>query len=126
MFKKGDIVILGIIIVIIFFSISGLKFYRASDTGEGKIAVIRQNNKEIKRIDLDKVTLSEKIELEGDFHNVILIEKGRIRFIESDCNDLVCVNTAWISEKGQMAVCLPNKVSIKIEGFGEKVDGVTF
>jgi len=42
------------------------------------------------------------------------IKENKIRFIESDCPDKVCIHTGFIGTIGQTAVCLPNNVSIKI------------
>ena len=45
---------------------------------------------------------------------VEMIKNGEIAFISSDCPDKVCVKTGWIGHNGEMAVCLPNRLSIKI------------
>lgn len=42
------------------------------------------------------------------------INDKAVRFIQSDCPDKVCVNTGYISHSGQIAVCLPNKVTLRI------------
>ncbi|MDR0271938.1 MAG: NusG domain II-containing protein [Clostridiales bacterium] len=42
------------------------------------------------------------------------VENGAIGFIESNCADKVCVNGGMISRQGQIAVCLPNRVSLTI------------
>lgn len=124
--KKGDLIVGSIVLLLIIGSYTGVKIYNSLLSGNGKIAVIRQNNVIIKSIDLDKVKSPEKVEVNGDFHDTILVENGRIRFEEANCPDLICVKTGWINKTGQMAVCLPNKVSIKIEGSGDGLDGVAF
>ncbi len=50
------------------------------------------------------------------------VKNGRIRFKQSDCPDKICVKTGFISKTGQMAVCLPNKASIKIVGYKDDID----
>jgi len=124
--KKGDLVVGSIVLLLIIISFAGVKIYNSLGSGNGKIAVIRQNNIIIKTIDLDKLKESQEIKIDGDFHNTILLENGRIRFEDADCPDLVCVKTGWLDKNGQMAVCLPNKVSVKIEGSDEGLDGVAF
>lgn len=126
MLKKGDILVGGIVLLLIIASFGGVKLFNSMNSGSGKIAVIRQNNVVIKRIDLDKLQKSETINVDGDYHNTILAENGRIRFQDANCPDLVCVKTGWLKNNGDMAVCLPNKVSVKIEGSGEALDGVAF
>lgn len=48
--------------------------------------------------------------------NVIEIDGRRMRVAQSDCHDRVCVHSGWIERSGQIAVCLPNKMEIKITG----------
>lgn len=43
---------------------------------------------------------------------------GRIRVINSDCSEQVCVKTGWISRPGQSIVCLPNQTMISLSGEG--------
>lgn len=124
--KKGDIVALIIISALIAVSFAAVKINSIVKTSSGRVAVIKQNNVIIKKIDLDKSKGSQEFEVDGDYHDKILVENGRIRFEDADCPDLVCVKTGWLDKNGQMAVCLPNKVSIKIEGSEEGLDGVTF
>ena len=49
---------------------------------------------------------------------------------DADCPDKDCVNQGWISRPGQMIVCLPNRLVIKIESDKltqeEDVDAVSF
>jgi len=42
------------------------------------------------------------------------VSGGKIAFIESNCQDKVCVNTGFIGRPGQMAACMPNRVAIRI------------
>lgn len=124
MLKKGDLILVAFILAIVAAGFAGFRLY--SSTGGANIAVIKQNNEIIRKINLDLVSKPEKLVVPGKYNNVILIEKGRIRFEESDCPDGVCVNTGWLNRKGQTAVCLPNRVIIKIEGSSEEIDGTTY
>lgn len=124
--KKGDIIALVIIAGLIAASFASVRINTLVKSSSGRVAVIRQNNVIIRKIDLDKSKGSQEIQVDGDYHNTVLVENGRIRFEKADCPDLVCVKTGWLDKNGQMAVCLPNKVSIKIEGSEEGLDGVAF
>lgn len=126
MLRKGDLLVGGIVLLLIIVSYGGVKIYNSINSGSGRIAVIRQNNVIIKKIDLNNIKNSETINVDGDFHNSILVENGKIRFQEANCPDLVCVKTGWLEKSGDMAVCLPNKVSVKIEGSDEAIDGVAY
>ena len=40
--------------------------------------------------------------------------------IEADCRNKVGINTGFISEVGEMIVCLPHQVLVQIKGAEEK------
>ncbi|MEN6460932.1 MAG: NusG domain II-containing protein [Syntrophomonas sp.] len=113
--KRNDTVLLGTIILIALLCYGGLKYYQSMQETTHKIAVITQNNKVVERIDLDTVTKSREIKLRGNYHETIRVEKGRIRFKEADCPDKICVNTGWLRKTDDIAVCIPNRVIVKIE-----------
>lgn len=50
------------------------------------------------------------------------IKNNAIRFKKSDCPDKICINTGLINKSGQTAVCLPNKISIRIVANSSKND----
>jgi len=126
MIKKGDIILVVAVSAMVLVGILGFNFYKNTHKGVRKIAVIKKDNEIIRTIDLDNVENPERITVEGKYTDIILVEKGRIRFENADCPDLVCVKTGWLSEKGDLAVCLPNQTIIKIEGETEEVDGITY
>lgn len=49
----------------------------------------------------------------------IIIDHGRVRFERSPCTNQYCVHQGWLSHAGQVAICLPNRVSLELLG-GEK------
>ncbi|WP_010252419.1 NusG domain II-containing protein [Acetivibrio cellulolyticus] len=126
MLKKGDIILVAIVIAIIAISFGGISIYKSGGKNTHKVAVIKVNDRVIEEIDLDTVTEPRKIEIPGYYNEVVLVEKGRIRFEEAQCPDKLCVKTGWLSERGDMAACIPNSALIKIEGQSEKVDVVTY
>lgn len=56
----------------------------------------------------------EKFSIEQKPYITFEIKNNKIRFLNSDCKDKICVNTGFIGSNGQMAVCLPNKISLRI------------
>lgn len=125
--KKGDkiaaILLLGLIIA----SFIGVFIYKSYVKGSSRIAVVEQNGKVVKTIDLNKVKEKSDFILPYDngHFNKIEVEPGKIRFIDADCPDKVCVKTGWISEPGQTAVCLPHKMIIKIQGKNSSYDQIS-
>lgn len=47
---------------------------------------------------------------------VIQIKDGKARVLRSDCPNQICVKSGVIDKAGQIVVCIPNKVILKIEG----------
>ncbi len=116
MFKKGDIIIYGIILAIILVSSIGVYYYRFNKDNIQKVAIIKQDDVVIEKIFIDDLDELKEIKLFENNDVIIHAENGRIRFYKSNCPDQVCVNSGWISKKGEMAVCLPYRIIIKIEG----------
>jgi len=125
MLKKGDIILVAVLLVVAVSTVAGMFIFRGNSSNTDKIAVIKQGDRIVKEIKLNEIGKSEKITIEGNYKNVILFENGKIRFEESTCPDKVCVKTGWLTDEGDMAVCLPNQVIVKIEGINTDIDGVT-
>ena len=109
--KAGDILIalvaIGLAIALLF----------SFPVSQGRLtAVVYQDGKEVRRIDLAGLRAPLEFELEGAAHNHIVAENGRIRYAQSDCPDRTCVHTGWLTRAGQSAACLPNRTLIAIEG----------
>jgi len=52
------------------------------------------------------------------------IDGGRIRIMQSPCQEQICVRQGWISQPGQSVICMPGEIVIRIEG-AAPVDAVT-
>ena len=46
----------------------------------------------------------------------IQIKDNKVRVTNSACREKICVRSGWINKTGQIIVCVPNKVVIKING----------
>jgi len=58
--------------------------------------------------------------------SIIEIREGRGRFLHSPCNGQVCVHTGWLSAAGELAACLPNRISIQLLGGPARFDAINF
>jgi hypothetical protein len=57
----------------------------------------------------------------------IVVHDGRVRFAHSNCPDKICVNAGFLSIPGEAAVCLPNKIVLKVEAKdGNMLDSTTY
>jgi len=128
-FRTGDLIIYGALLVIFvlgsLMAVGGLE-------GEGAVAVISQDGREIRRINLAKVEEPYELRVENQAgeYNIIRVEPGRIRVIEASCPDKVDVKQGWISSAHQSIVCLPNRLVIRIEAdtpeAEDGIDGIAF
>lgn len=124
--KKGDKIAAMFIAALILFSIIGFFSYKQYVKGSHRIAVIKQNGTIIKTIDLNTVKQSTQFNIpyNNEHFNLIEVTPGKIRFIDADCPDKICVKSGWISEPGQTAACLPHKLIITIEGKNASYDKI--
>ena len=66
----------------------------------------------------DKIVYDKSINVNATFDtgtNVVIIQDGIVYMKDATCKNQICVNTGKISKKGEMIVCLPNKVTVKIK-----------
>jgi hypothetical protein len=57
----------------------------------------------------------------------IAVRGGAVGFVHSDCQDKICIHSGFLSTPGQSAVCLPNKVVLRVAvRKGEALDSVTY
>lgn len=117
--KLGDILLAAAVVVV---SVALILVFTTSQTVGNLTAVVTQDGRELKRIQLDSVAAPYTIAVDGAYHDVISVEKGRIRFSSADCPDRSCVHTGWIDRSGQTAACLPNRTVIKLLGNTPGVD----
>ncbi|MBQ8784148.1 MAG: NusG domain II-containing protein [Clostridia bacterium] len=79
-------------------------------------ATITVDGEVIERVDLSSATGFREIKLESDPAVKVRIENGRICVVEAECEDKLCVNCGWLESDGAMAVCLPAKVVVSVDG----------
>lgn len=83
-------------------------------TNMGKTAVISVNTQVIEKIDLETHE-NNRFTIENIEDVVFEVNNGKIRIIESDCPDKICIKTGYISSTGEKIVCLPKKLIVEIE-----------
>lgn len=117
--KPGDFVI--VVLVLALAAAVALPFLTGGS--EALYAEIYQDEKLVKRVLLTE-GLHETVTIDGSVQNVIEIDGRTIRFSESTCPDQVCVRTGTLTRSGQTAVCLPNRVIVRLRGGEPEVDAV--
>jgi len=106
--KRIDIIIILIALTVA----AGCLIYNRRSFGQGgdTVCELYVDNKLQSIIDLNKN--DEIVVYDRDV--VLTVKDNAIAFKSSDCPDKICIRTGFISHPGQTAVCLPNRVSIKI------------
>jgi hypothetical protein len=134
MLKKGDVILVLLLVFGICLSViigggnnsdSLASWSNAGNPGKEEVyAIIKQDDKVIKSINLTKLKKREVIKVSGQYDEFIVADQKKICFMSADCPDRLCVKTGWIDKPGQIAVCLPNRTLIKIVGNNDKsLDG---
>lgn len=107
--RKIDIIVIGILLILSLAIYLFFNFYKDTSTDVYAEIILKGDVVKTVFLDEDKTFLIEEVP------NVKFeIKDKKIRFLESDCPDKVCVNTGFIGSSGQTAVCLPNALSVKI------------
>lgn len=85
----------------------------------GLVSKLTEKPAQSLRISMDGETygiysLDEDREISIGDTNICRIQEGKVRMIQADCPDQICVRTAEISVDGSTIVCLPNRVVLEI------------
>lgn len=106
-YKRTDIVIIAVVLFACIFSLAIRSFIGSS---AGANAEIYKDSRLIKTVGLSK---PQEFNIDGV---IFKVKDGKIRFEKSDCPDELCVSRGYIGKINDIAVCIPNKMYIKITG----------
>ena len=85
---------------------------------------IRQGSKVVGIYDLNQ---TRELHIKGSLgESIIVINNGQARFKQSPCPNQYCVHQGWLSHAGQVAICLPNQVSLQLLGAKSKYDSLSY
>ena len=112
--NKNDIklVLILLFIILAFFT------YKSINNSKDKIAKVYYNDKLIKTISLNEDNIYTVEGYNGEV--VIEVKNNKIRVIEETSEKNLCSKQGY----GDVIVCLPNKIVIKVENDDKKLDGV--
>ena len=87
-------------------------------------AIIRSGGKVFKEVPLSR---DQQIEVPGPLGtSIITIEKRRARISSDPSPRQYCVRQGWLQQAGEIAVCLPNEVSVELVGGEKKYDSLNY
>jgi hypothetical protein len=106
----GDKILILILVLSGIFSFFLIELF----TYPGKFALVSVNGEQKYRKSL---AVDEVFTLSGPIGEAkVEISQGAVRILEADCPQKLCVLQGKIQNVGEIIVCVPNKVSIWIEG----------
>ncbi|MEO1946966.1 MAG: NusG domain II-containing protein [Methylophilaceae bacterium] len=86
--------------------------------------MIRQADKIIGTYDLNQ---TRDLHLHGPLgESHISIVQGQVRFKQSPCTNQYCVHQGWLNRAGQVAICLPNQISLQLIGEDKPYDSLNY
>ncbi len=103
----GDwlVIAVSIVAVIVLFQ----QFWSFAPASQLKI---RQGSTVVGIYDLSQ---TRELHIKGPIgESIIVINNGQARFKQSPCPNQYCVHQGWLSHAGQVAICLPNQVSLQL------------
>lgn len=111
---RGDLLLIGGLLLL-----AGLLWLALNlGRGEGGAVVVRVDGVETERHSL---AVDGVFPLNGGT-NLLVIEDGRAWIAEADCPDQICVRQGKVHYTGQVVTCLPNRLTVTVEGGAD--DGV--
>jgi hypothetical protein len=92
--------------------------------GAADTALIRSGGKIFKEVPLSR---DQQIEVPGPLGiSIITIEKRRARISSDPSPRQYCVRQGWLQQAGEIAICLPNEVSVELTGGAKKYDSLNY
>ena len=92
--------------------------------GAADKAIIRSGGKVFREVPLSR---DQQIEVPGPLGtSVITIEKNRARITSDPSPRQYCVRQGWLQQAGEIAICLPNEVSVELAGGQKKYDSLNY
>lgn len=111
-FKKADLILL---IIILALSVLGFIALRKSSSSSSMIE-ISVAGETIKTVSLAK---DDKYDISTDYgYNIICVKSGQVWVEDANCPNKDCMGFGKISKEGQVILCLPHKLAVKITGNG--------
>ncbi|BBI98715.1 hypothetical protein FGKAn22_04080 [Ferrigenium kumadai] len=87
-------------------------------------AIIRSGGKIFREVPLSH---DQQIEVPGPLGtSIITIEKRRARISSDPSPRQYCVRQGWLQQSGEIAICLPNEVSVELAGSQKKYDSLNY
>ena len=104
-------------LLLLCFAVLAVRYFTREAGGS---VLVRLDGEELCRLSLSD---EGRYELNGG-SNVLVIAEGSACMVQADCPDKYCIKQGRIAFEGQCIVCLPNRLSITVEGVYAGIDAV--
>ncbi len=92
--------------------------------GAADKAIIRSGGKIFREVPLSR---DQQIEVPGPLGtSIVTIEKRKARITSDPSPRQYCVRQGWLQQTGEIAICLPNEVSVELTGGQKKYDSLNY
>lgn len=112
MITRGDKILIAVLIIL---SVASMPFTILSLGAKGAATevVVLSGREEVVREPLGE---QKKFGVKGPLGTtVVQIKSGKVRVISSPCPQHICMAEGWINRPGEIIVCAPNRVVVKLE-----------
>jgi hypothetical protein len=119
-FTKGDKILI-LALMGITFSIFFLQWASLTHSGQRRVFV-ELDNRVVRSFMLREKTISQEISIplpEGEAR--LEMKRGKVRMLPMEreiCPRGICSQMGWIGRPGEMIICMPNKLVVRIEASG--------
>ena len=87
-------------------------------------AIIRSGGKIFSIVPLSR---DQQIEVQGPLGiSIIAIRNRKARIVSDPSPRQYCVRQGWLQQAGEIAICLPNQVSVELAGSRKKYDSLNY
>jgi hypothetical protein len=92
--------------------------------GAGEWAVIKTSSAPDQTISLQQ---PQRVVIKGPIGDTVIeVADGKVRFVDSPCDNKQCIHSGWLKQLGDFAACIPNRISIVVSGPGDDFDAINF
>lgn len=119
MMKKGDVIIIGLLVILSFLPLALINQQKKNVEENAEpvnYALITVDGEELHRMELKEDEQIESYLYESEEGQMNLIErKGtNVYMADANCADSLCVQQGTIHKDGEVIVCLPHRVLVEI------------
>ena len=124
-FTKGDKVIVALVLVIA--AVTYIAFAAFIADGRADSVQIFVDGALYASYNLNEIKGEKTVEISSKYGtNTLLITSDGARMTESSCPDKTDVRCGEITKPGQVIICAPNRVLVRLSGDDNKIDKVTY